>query len=187
MATLGSRRGSVEKFSLPLMVLAFVVGGGFLYWLSITAVGTEIAIEEAVEARASGASAILALEDFLANPEGQIDAIVEVTEARIASRLGTQAFWIGPDDAPYLVKMGPDLVAGDVEILVESVVTLVGTVYMMSDSILAAWDEIGVFANEGDRIVAEFATSFLEATAIDGVTGTEGAEEEAGADAGTGN
>ena len=187
MATLGSRRGSSEKLALPLMVLAFVVGGGFLYWLSITAEGTEVAIEEAVEATSSGASAILDVEDFLANPEGQIDAIVEVTGARIASRLGTQAFWIGPDDAPYLVKMGPDLVAGGVEIVVESTVTILGSVFMMSDSVLTSWDETGVFANQGDRIVAEFATSFLEATAIDGQTGTEGGEEEAGADEGTGN
>jgi hypothetical protein len=187
MATLGSRRGSSEKFALPLMVLAFVIGGGFLYWLSITAEGTEVAIVEAAEARSSGASAILALEDFLANPEGQIDAIVEVNGARIASRLGEQAFWVGSDDAPYLVKMGPDLVTGGVGILVESTVTIVGSVYMMSDSVLSAWDELGVFANDGDRIVAEFATSFLEARSIDGATGTEGAEADAGADEGTGN
>lgn len=182
MATLGSREGSVDKFALPLMILAFILGGGFLYWLNITAEPTEIVMEEAPEERGSGASSILALEDFLANPEGQIDAVVEVTGARIASRLGTQAFWIGPDDAPFLVKMAPELVEAGQEIQTEAVVTLVGSVYMMSDSVLSSWDELGVFANEGDRIVAEFATTFLEVTSVETPGG--GAGDAAG---GTGN
>ena len=167
MATLGSRRGSADKLALPLMILTFILVGGFLYWLNMTAEPTEIAIEEAAPESESGASAILDLADFLANPEGQVDAVVEVTGARIASRLGTQAFWIGPDDAPYLVRMSPALIEAGGEILVESTVNIVGTVYMMSDSVLASWDEQGVFANAGDRIVAEFATSFLEARSVE--------------------
>ena len=175
MATLGSRRGSADQLALPLMILAFVLVGGFLYWLNITAEPTEVAIEEAVRETASGASAILSVEDFLANPEGQIDAVVEVNGARIASRLGTQAFWIGPDDAPYLVRMAPELVAAGGQVMVESVVTVVGTVFMMSDSVLTAWDAQGMFANEGDRIVAEFATSFLEARTVEAEGGAAGA------------
>ena len=167
MAILGSRRGSADQLSLPLMILAFVLVGGFLFWLNRTAEPTELAIEEAAPEMVHGASAILTIEDFLANPVGQVDAVVEVNGARIASRLGTQAFWIGPNEAPYLVKMAPGLVEAGQEVMVESMVTVVGTVYMMSDSILSAWDEQGVFANAGDRIVAEFATSFLEARVIE--------------------
>ena len=167
MATLGSRRGFADKLSLPLMLLSFAILGGFLYWLSVTAQPTEVAIVEETGGDGPNASAILSMNDFLANPEGQIDAVVEVTGARIASRLGTQAFWIGPDDAPYLVKMGPELVEAGQEILVESMVMIVGTVFTMSDSILSSWDEQGVFANPGDRIVAEFATSFLEAIVVE--------------------
>jgi hypothetical protein len=166
------------------MILAFVLAGGFLYWLNKTAEPTQVAIEEEGPAEASGASAILAAEDFLANPEGQLDHVVEVTGARIASRLGTQAFWIGPDEAPFLVKMNPELVASGQEILVESVVTVVGTVHMMSDSVLTAWDGLGVFGNAGDRIVAEFATTFLEARSIEA---QGGADAGAGAGAGSGN
>lgn len=171
MATLGSRRGFADKLSLPLMIVSFLILGGFLYWLSVTAEPTEVAIVEETTDEGPGASAILALEDFLANPEGQLDAIVEVTGARVASRLGTQAFWIGPDDRPYLVKMGPEVIEAGTEILVESVVKITGTVYMMSDSVLTDWDGMGVFSNEGDRIVAEFATSFLEAVSIEAVGG----------------
>ena len=177
MAILGSRRGSADQLSLPLMILAFVLVGGFLYWLSATAEPTEVAIEEAAPETVHGASAILTLEDFLANPEGQVDAVVEVNGARIASRLGTQAFWIGPDEAPYLVKMAPELAEAGQEVLVESVVTVVGTVFMMSDSILSSWDEQGVFADAGDRIVAEFATSFLEARVVE----AEGSAPDSGA------
>ena len=171
MAILGSRRGSADQLSLPLMIAAFVLVGGFLFWLSKTAEPTELAIEEAAPETVHGASAILTVEDFLANPEGQVDAVVEVNGACIASRLGTQAFWIGPNDAPYLVKMAPELVEAGQEVLVESMVTVVGTVFMMSDSILSSWDEQGVFTGAGDRIVAEFATSFLEARVIE-VEGT---------------
>jgi len=166
MATLGSRRGFAEKLSLPLMLVSFLILGGFLYWLSITAEPTEVVIVEEGPDEGSGASAILSVTDFLANPEGQIDAVVEVTGARIASRLGNQAFWIGPDDQPYLVKMGPAVVEAGTQVLVESTVNITGTVYMMSDSVLTAWDALGVFGNEGDRIVAEFATSFLEAADV---------------------
>jgi hypothetical protein len=166
MATLGSRRGFAEKLSLPLMIVSFLIVGGFLFWLSKTAEPTEVAIVEESTDEGSGASAILSVDDFLANPEGQIDAVVEVTGARVASRLGTQAFWIGPDDRPYLVKMGPQVVEAGTQVLVESVVNITGTVFMMSDSVLTSWDALGVFGNEGDRIVAEFATSFLEARAV---------------------
>jgi hypothetical protein len=179
MANLGSRRGSADQLALPLMILSFVLVGGFLYWLNVSAEPTVVAIEEAAPEHQSGASAILDLADFLENPEGQIDALVEVNAARVASRLGTQAFWVGPDDSPFLVRMSPELVAEGGDIQVESIVTIVGTVYMMSDSVLASWDEQGVFSNEGDRIVAEFATSFLEARSVEAEGG--GAASGAGA------
>lgn len=182
MATLGSRRGTAEKLSLPLMLLAFVLVGGFLYWLNITAEPTEVAIVEEVDDRGPTASSILSQEDFLANPEGQLDATVEVTGARIASLLGTQAFWIGPDESPYLVKLSPELMEAGTEITPEAMVNITGTVFMMSDSVLTAWDSLGAFGNEGDRIVAEFATSFLEAAAMRVQGGGGG-----GDGAGTGN
>jgi hypothetical protein len=162
------------------MIVSFLVLGGFLYWLNITAEPTEVTIVEETSDEGPTASSVLTVNDFLANPEGQIDATVRVTGARIASRLGSQAFWIGPDDQPYLVKMAPALVAANTPVLVESMVNVTGSVYMMSDSVLASWDTLGVFANEGDRIVAEFATSFLEATNIQTVSGSGGSGQGGG-------
>ena len=57
MANLGSRKGFADKLALPLMILAFLVVIGFLYWLNATAEPTEIVIEEEADARTSSASA----------------------------------------------------------------------------------------------------------------------------------
>ncbi len=169
MTTFGSRRGFSDKLSLPLMVLAFVFVGGFLYWLSLKAVPTEVVIVEEEVDRASGASAILDVVDFLADP-GQYDGqVVEVTRARIVNRLGEQAFWMGTADGPFLVKMSPALLETGPIIQVEQVVTVVGQVHILTDSVLTAWDALGTFATETDRFLAEFAleSPFLEAESVE--------------------
>ena len=167
MANFGSRRGFAEKLSLPLMVVAFLAVVGFLYWLNVTAEPTQVTIaEEDTGRRGSGASAILDVADFLPNAAQYDGQVVEVLGARVASRLGPQAFWIGPDEAPFLVKMTPELVETGSQILIEQRLNLVGTVHVMTDSAHAAWEAQGAFPNEGDRIVAEFAigSPFLEIT-----------------------
>jgi hypothetical protein len=166
MAYVGSRRGAADKLTLPLMILSFLVVAGFLYWLNVTAEPTQVVIQEEEEPTSSGASAILDVEDFLGDALTYDGQLIEVTDARIASRLGPQAFWIGPDDAPFLVKMGPELVEAGQEIPVEERVSLTGTVHVMTDSIHAAWDAQGAFPSQGDKIVAEFniGSPYLEIT-----------------------
>lgn len=208
MATFGSRRGAVDSLNLPLMILAFLIVGGFLYWLSITAEGTEVQIvEEEPEEEVIPTSAIVAASDFFASPTNYEGDTIEVTGARVASKLGPKAFWVGPDDNPYLVKideallnppvdtmaadtMGADTMAAEETeaetpeeaqpadsvpadsvpagpvVQPEDRVNIIGTVHLMNDSVLTAWDSLGVFRNEGDRLVAEFATSFLQALRI---------------------
>jgi len=169
MATFGSRRGFSDKLSLPLMLLAFLFVGGFLYWLSITAVPTEVVIVEEETVRDSGASAILDVVDFLADP-GQYDGqVVEVNRAQIVNRLGEQAFWMGTADAPFLVKMSPALLETGPSILVEQVVTVVGEIHILTDSVLTAWDALGTFPTETDRFLAEFSlgSPFLEAVSVE--------------------
>lgn len=168
MASFGSRRGFADRLSLPLMVVAFLAVGGFLYWLNITAQPTEVAVAEEPGEMVSGASAILSTSDFLAGPEQWIGQIVEVTDARATSTLGSQAFWIGPDASPFLVKMAPALISDSTTVPVGQPMSVVGTVQTMTDSVLSAWDSLGAFANEGDRIVAEYfvGSPFMEATAI---------------------
>jgi len=176
MANLGSRRGFADKLSLPLMILSFVVVIGFLFWLNVTAEPTQIAIVQDETPRTSGASAILSEVDFLSGPGEYEGQVVEVSNARISSRLGPHAFWIGPDDAPFLVKMGAELVAAGTEILSTQRVNLIGTVWIMGDSAHAAWDAQGAFPSEGDRIVAEFAigSPYLEVTVVEAQAGAGG-------------
>ena len=169
MATFGSRRGFSEKLSLPLMVLAFLVVGGFLYWLSITAEPTEVVIvEEEVDA-GSGASAILDVVDFLEAPGDYEGQIIEVTGAQVVNRLGEQAFWIGTADAPFLVKMSPTLLETQPSVLVQQVVTVVGQVHILTDSVMTSWDSLGTFPTDTDRFLAEFSLNspFLEVESVE--------------------
>jgi hypothetical protein len=169
MATFGPRRGFAEKLSLPLMIAAFLVVGGFLYWLNITAEPTEVAVEEGGgRERAAGIAAILDVDDFLAEPIRFQGQNVEVTGARVTSRLGGQAFWIGPQDRPFLVKLAPPALETGISVSSGDVFSLVGAVLMMTDSALVAWGDAGAFASEGERAVAEFAVGslFLEASEI---------------------
>ena len=183
MANLGSRRGFAEKLTLPLMILAFLVVFGFLYWLNHTAEPTQVTIVEDEGPSSSGASAILDAVDFLSGPGQYEGQLVEVTNARISSRLGPQAFWIGPDDRPFLVKMGPQLVEAGTEILIGQSVNLVGMVWTMSDSAHAAWDAQGAFPTDGDKIVAQFAigSPFIEVSVVEGPGGAGGGAGDAGA------
>ncbi len=178
MATLGSRRGFAENLSLPLMIAALLVLVGFLYWLNITAQPTEVVRVEEGPDRGPGVAAILDVDDFLADPlrfEGQT---VEVTDAQVTSRLGEQAFWIGPEDRPFLVKLGPPAIEAGVSVSSGQSVNLWGTVHMMTDSALVAWGDAGAFPTEGDRIVAEFAVGspFLEVFRAQTLARGEGAE-----------
>lgn len=177
MATFGSRRGFAEKLSLPLMIIAFLVVGGFLYWLSRTAQPTEVVAVQEGGGEGSGVSAVLDLDAFLADVRQLEGQTVEVTGVRVTSRLGPQAFWIGPDDGPFLVKLGPSAVAAGTSVSSGEMLTIVGTVHMMTDSALVAWGDAGAFPSEGDRIVAEFAVGspFLEASTVQVPGAGEGA------------
>jgi hypothetical protein len=120
--------------------------------------------------------------DFLSDAAQYQGQTVEVTGARVASRLGPQAFWIGPDDTPFLVKMDSSLVATGQTVLEEQRVNLVGIVGTMTDSVHAAWDEQGAFPTEGDKIVAEFAigSPFLEVSSVQRSAPASGGEGGAG-------
>ncbi len=184
MATTSSQRGAAEKLTLPLMVFSFVIVAGFLYWLSITAEPTQIAVEEDTGEEAA-VDATLSQDEFLANPNAFVGQRVRVTGMRVASYLGTQAFWAGPDENPYLVKLGPALVEAGTAVLTEQILQVVGTVHEMNDSVLNAWDSLGVFQSEGDRVVAEFATTFIEAEQVGTETGAGGGGDQAGGAGGT--
>ena len=64
-----------------------------------------------------------------------------------------------------LVKMSETLVADSISVVIGQNVSVIGRVYQMTDSIADAWVAVGSLS-EGNKIVASFAESFLEALDI---------------------
>lgn len=171
MADNASRRGATN-LGTPLMIVAFVVIGGFMYWLGSQA-SADIAERQALADSIAAADAERArLEDLMISAEAlQRDAEpFEGREVRlegmpVASALGTQGYWIEmPNGNPFLVSLGEGV--GSVQLQPQDTVNVEGFVTAISDSILNAWTEAGTIG-EGDRLAAEFATHFIEASHVE--------------------
>ena len=87
MTDLGSRRGGVEKFGLPMMLVTFVLVAGFLYWLNLAARPTEVVVAESGETE-TGVTTVT-LDAFLIDPAQYDGQEIRITETRVASPLGT--------------------------------------------------------------------------------------------------
>jgi len=164
----GSRRGAVEM-GMPLMILAFVVIGGFMYWLT-----DQAAAERALQIVEDTAT----VDDFsgtaieVTGEEIQLDATpfegqeIRLSSFNVASLLGTQGFWLDiPNGNPFLVSMSADVMAEGIAVSGGSLATVIGIVHAMSDSTLAAWTDAAT-VSDNDRLVAEFATHYVEATDV---------------------
>ena len=94
-------------------------------------------------------------------------ALLRVPDITVVSRVGDQAFWTQlPNDDNFFMKMGPELTGNSVPVTVSSGETasfVVGTLRVMDDSTLDAWESQGAFENTPTgRLEAEFAEVFLE-------------------------
>lgn len=185
----GSRRGATN-LGTPLMIVAFVVIGVFLWWLAQQA-AAERAMQAAQEEAAAAEDTMPTVQTV---PVGdiEVDATpylgqqIRIAGTNVASLLGDQGFWLEtPGGNPFLVSKGPEVQAAGVNVTPGSRVTVVGTIHAMSDSVLTTWVDSGGIA-EGDRIVAEFATHYLEA---DDVLVSRGAQQDTtgGGGGGSGN
>lgn len=162
----GSRRGATN-LGTPLMIVAFVVIGGFMWWLGRQA-AAERAIQQAQEEAAAAEDTVTTVQtvpvgDIEVDASPYVGQEIRIAGTDVASLLGEQGFWLEtPGGNPFLVSKGPEVQAAGVDVTPGSAVTAVGTIREMNDSVLTAWVESGGIA-EGDRIVAEFATHYLEA------------------------
>ena len=178
-----SRRGAVDM-GVPLMILAFLIIGGFMYWLNGQAANErELRIVEEAAAAAAEAEARATRAATVAPEDLQMDASpfegdeVTLPELNVASLLGTQGFWLEmPNGNPFLVSMSADVMAEGLAIGTGSMATVSGVVLAMNDSILSAWTTAGTIG-ETDRIVAEFAAHFIEANDVSVVAGDGGAAD----------
>lgn len=168
MADNALRRGAVDLGTI-LMVVAFATFGGFLFWLSGQAAAErELAIvEDTVEVDEFASVTAVSGEDI------QMDATpFEGQEIRlptyvVSSALGTQGFWLEmPNGNPFLISLSAEVMADGTAAPQGSRATVVGTVYAMNDSTLTAWTEAGTIG-DSDRIVAEFATHYIEAASVE--------------------
>lgn len=180
MATISRPRaqaGAVNPGVL-LMLLSFLTVAGFLYWLSVKAVPTEVTVEEPEDDSMTNE---VALAEFSAATAEYVGREIALREIPVTTLLGAHAFWTNLADAqktPYLVHLSNALVADSVTVVAGTTVHVMGTVVAMTDSVLDAWEVAGAFTNgETDRFQAEFAENFLEISSVADAEPAEAADE----------
>lgn len=150
------------------MLLSLVLISGFMYWLSISSEPTEIVIVQEEEPLDEPGVLAVALDAFAADPDSYVGGDIRLDGVRAQSTMGSQAYWLEmPTGVPFLMKLDSSLVSDStLSVEVGTTYAVVGTMHTMTDSVLTAWSEAGAIADEGQRMQAEFATSFLEARRI---------------------
>lgn len=175
MADNASRRGATD-LSMPLAIAAAVVIGGFFYWLNVQ-VRAERAldiVEDTMEADDMNAAPTITAAELRGDLTALVGQEVTVEPLPVASLLGTQGFWLELPQQPFLVSLSDSLRMEGVTVQMGQQVSVTGTVHAVNDSVLTAWTESGTI-NENDRIVAEFATHFIEASGVRTAPGPGGA------------
>jgi hypothetical protein len=153
---------SKGRFNVVAMLLAFGSMGGFLYWLSIAATPTEIAVAEEEIAQAVSLSA------FARNPIMFEGDLVVVDGVEVQTVLGSQVFFATfPNDLSYPIRIDRSLGAVGGQLVPAAMGRVTGTVYALTDSILEAWDAESVFADDTQREAAAASTTFLLASELD--------------------
>lgn len=161
-----SRRGA-SNLGIPLMIAAFALMGGFLYWLSATAEPTPPPVMEGDAAEVDEGPVAnrvqpSALERAAADYVGQM---VRVENVPFARGLGDVTFFVQlPQGSPFLVRMTPDMIAAG-EPLPSGHITVVGRIRNMTDSIMNDWLDTGTVP-EADRPLVDFATQYMALEAI---------------------
>lgn len=167
MADHAPRRGAVA-LGTPLMILAFVVIGGFLYWLSLRSAAERAldVVENAPDTSDVAIAQPIEPDQLQTDPTPLQGELVRLNGMEVASRLGEQGFWVTlPNQNPFLVSLSPEVVAEGVSPAQGETVDMVGTIFPMTDSVMTAWTSAGTIA-EGDVPVVQFATHFLEAAQV---------------------
>ncbi|MCG6956318.1 MAG: hypothetical protein LJF04_10055 [Gemmatimonadetes bacterium] len=171
MAHKASRRGAVN-LGMPLMIVAFLIMLGFLYWLFLQSQAQKA--EEAVQMQEAAAEKASTYPDAASVTGGELqqDAsplvgkLVKVEPLSVASKLGTQGFWLNlPNNNPFLVSLDDSLRADSISVQAGEKVMVVGTIRAMSDSAVNSWVSSGTIG-EGDKLAAEFATHYLQAVHV---------------------
>jgi hypothetical protein len=192
MGNKASRRGAAN-LGVPLMIVAFLAMLGFLYWLNVQAQKEEAAKQAAIaeqqaEDQADDDAGVERISgtSLQGDISGFVGATIRVDSLSVASGLGSQGFWLElPNKNPFLVSMSEAVKADGTTVSPGQQVSVVGTVHEMSDSVLDAWSNSGAIG-EGDRLAAEFATHYIEATRVRTLKGSSGGGDGQGSGNGSG-
>jgi len=149
------------------MIGAFLSTAGFMTWLFFQAAPVQVEVVEGAPVEEGDVATVVDLEDFAADPMAYAGTFIQLNGLTVQNSIGREAFFVVlPNQTdPYFVKMLPDVAESGVEIQRNGGVSTVGTVYAMSDSAADSWVASGGIA-EGDRILADFALSFFEASGV---------------------
>ena len=183
MSDNASRRGAVDMGML-LMIMAFLVIGGFMFWLNsqaaaerqaqIDAAAALAAAEEAENAAATVET--VAIGDIEIDPGPFVGTKLR-SEGAVASMLGSQGFWLAtPSGNPFLIAWSEELLAEGTSVAMGDTIAVEGTVTEMQELTLVQWSTAQTIS-ETDRIVAEFATHYIAADRVDVMTGQGGENE----------
>lgn len=159
------RGAAAGRLTKPLAAVAVAAVAGFLYWLYVTAEPTTVAVvQREAEDTAFAAVAPTNWATFASGPQSYVGMRLRFDGIRVASRLGTAAFWTTlPNETPFLVRLDSALMVRGMSVTSGDLLRVVGMVREMSDSVLDDWQARGVLADDMQRAEAEFATLFLEA------------------------
>jgi hypothetical protein len=159
-------RLGAANLTIPLMLLAFFLIVGFLWWLNINAESASVVVvdEEEVTPQGDPAGVQVTEEDLRMTPERFEGQVVRIT-LPVAGAVGTQAFFLDVTDSPFLVKLNEDLVQAG-QTVPQGTVAVAGPVRVMTDSIRADWIARGIVP-AADEVLVEFATHFIEAHTVE--------------------
>lgn len=150
---LKSRAGAV-RLATPLMILCFLAMGGFLYWLSTYA-------PPEPQDMPTGDGEVLNevdFADFSVATQVYMEQEITLRNVGVTAMIGERLFWTNiVNDELYLLFVSESAAADSVDVAGLPRVDITGSVMPLTDSLIDAWFEAGVFANENDRFQAEFA------------------------------
>lgn len=167
-----SRRGAADM-GMILMVAAFAIIGGFMFWLNGQAeaerAARAVVEEEMPEEPVNDGVPEVALGDVAAGFDADEYVGQEVRGANfeVASMLGTQGFWLNtPSGNPFLVTWSDALMAEGMSVNLGDRVTVTGEMTAMDVAVIGEWAAAETIT-ENDRIVAEFATHYIVAESVE--------------------
>ena len=164
-----SQRGAVEMGTV-LMIAAFAVIAGFIYWLSGQAAAErELEIVEDTTAEMVDAysdATPISAQDIMLDASPYVGQLVRLEPQTVLSLVGQQGFMLDFPSGPFLVSYSDQEIAEGFAVAPGDVVRVTGRITAMTPEIAGGWQEAG-HLDEGERLVAEFAVHFLQAEDIE--------------------